>query len=172
MMLLSSHWVMSDSLWPCGLQYSRFPCPLLFPGVCSNSCPLSCWCYLTISSSAPLFRFCFHSFPASGSFPMSQLFTSGGQNIRDLASASVLPVNIQGQLPELGLTDLILQSRGLSRVICWAGARSCCENSLRNILIFLNFVIQTCQIPTPVSMNIYINKYFTVFHIISQNFQS
>ena len=172
MMLLSSHWVVSDSLRPCALQSSRFSCPLLFPGVCSDSCPLSCWCYLTISSSAHLFLFCFRSFPASGSFPMSQLFTSGGQNVRDLASASVLPVNIQGRFPELGLTDLILQSRGLSRVICWASARFCCENSLWNILIFLNFVIQTCQIPTPISMNIYINKYFTVFPIISQNFQN
>ena len=140
-----------------GLPCARLLCPPLSPGVCSNSCPLSCWCYLTISSSAPLFCFCFRSFPASGSFPMSQLFTSGGQNVRDLASASILPVNIQGWFPELGLTDLILQSRGLSTVICWAGARSCCEHSLQNILIFLNFVIQTCQIPTPVWISILIN---------------
>ena len=80
----------------------------------SNSWPLSQWCYLTISSSAALFSFCLQSFPASGSLPMSQLFTSGGQSIG--ASASVLPMNIQGWFP-LGLTGLIfLQSKRLSRV--------------------------------------------------------
>ena len=80
----------------------------------SNSWPVSQWCYLTISSSAALFSFCLQSFPASGSLPMSQLFTSGGQSIG--ASASVLPMNIQGWFP-LGLTGLIfLQSKRLSRV--------------------------------------------------------
>ena len=74
------------------------------------------WCYLTISSSAALFSFCLQSFPVSGSFPMSQLFASGGQSIEALASASVLPINSQGWFP-LGLTGLIsLQSKGLSRV--------------------------------------------------------
>ena len=83
-------------------------------GVCSDSCPLSWWCCLTISSAA-LFSVCLQSFPASGSFPSSQLFTSGGQCIRASASASVLPVNVQGWFP-LGLTGLIsLQSKGLSR---------------------------------------------------------
>ena len=85
-------------------------------GVCSDSCPLSPWCYLTISSSATLFPFCLQSFPTSVSFPMRQPFTSGGQSISASASASVLPMNIQGWFP-LGLTDLIsLQSKGLSRV--------------------------------------------------------
>ena len=97
---------MSDSLKPHGLQCARFPCPSLCPGVCSDSCPLSRWCHLTISSSATLFSFCLQSFPASGSFPMSQLFTSGGQSIGVSASASVLPMNIQGWVP-LGLTSLI-----------------------------------------------------------------
>ena len=87
----------------------------LSPGVCSNSCPLSWWCYLTISSSsAPFFPFCLQSFPALESFPMSRLFASGGQNTVTLAS--VLPMNIQGWFP-LGLTGLIsLQYKGLSRV--------------------------------------------------------
>ena len=85
------------------------------PGVYPNSCPLSWWYHLTISSSATP-SFCFQSFPASGSFPMSQLFTSGGQSIRASTSASVFPGNIQGWFP-LGLTDLIsLQFKGLSRV--------------------------------------------------------
>ena len=83
-------------------------------GVCLNSCPLSWWCYLCTSSAAAPFNFCLWSFPASGSFPVSWLFTSGGHSIR--ASASVLQVNIQGWFP-LGLTGLIsLQSTGLSRV--------------------------------------------------------
>ena len=107
---------MSNSLWPHGLQQGRLPCPLLSPRAYSDSCPLSWWCYLTISSSAVLFSFCLQSFPASESFPMSQFFTSGGQSIRASASASVLPVNIQGLFP-LGLTGLIsLQSKGLLRV--------------------------------------------------------
>ena len=105
---------MSDSLWPPGLQHAKFRCPPLSSRVCSNSCPLSRWCYLTISSWATLFSFCLQSFPASGSFPMSWLFTSGGQSTG--ASASVLPMNIQGWLP-LGLAGLIsLLSKGLSRV--------------------------------------------------------
>ena len=74
----------------------RLPCPSLSPRVCSNSCPLGSWCYLTISSSATPFSSCLQSFPASGSFPMSQLFASGGQSTGASASASVLPMNIQG----------------------------------------------------------------------------
>ena len=88
----------------------------LSPRVCSNSCPLSWWCYLTISSSAALFSFCLQSFPASGSCPVSQLFSSGGQNIGAVASALVLPMTIHGWFL-LGLTGLIpLQSKGLSRI--------------------------------------------------------
>ena len=88
----------------------------LSPRVCSNSCPLSWWCYLTISFFATLFSFWLQSCPASGSLPVSQLFTSGGQSIGAPASASLLPMNIQGWCP-LGLTALIsLQSKGLSRV--------------------------------------------------------
>ena len=88
--LLFSHQVVSSSLRPYGLQRLRFLCPSLSLEVCSNSCPLSLWCYLTISSSAALFSFCLQFFPASGSFPRSQLFTSGGQIIGVSALASVL----------------------------------------------------------------------------------
>ena len=114
-MLLSGQ-LMSDSLQPHGLKHTRLPCPSLYPRVCSNSRPLSEWCYLTILSFAIPFSFCLQSFPASGSFPMRRLFPSGGQIIGTLASASVLPVNIRGRFP-LGLTGLIcLLSKGLLRV--------------------------------------------------------
>ena len=85
---------MSNSLPLHRLQHARLPCPPLCPGVCSNSCPLSQWCYVAISSSASPF-FCLQSFPASGSFPMSQLCPPGGQSIGASASASVLPTNIE-----------------------------------------------------------------------------
>ena len=87
---------MSNSLQPHRLQQAKLPCPLLSPRVWSNSCPLSQWCYLTISSSTALFSSCPQSFPVSRSFPMSWLFTSGGQSIgaSASASASVLPMNI------------------------------------------------------------------------------
>ena len=94
---------MSDSLRPHGLQHARPPCPSLSPGVCSNSCPLSRWYHPTISSSVVPFSSCIQSFPVSGSFPVSQDFTSGGQSIQASASASVLPVNIRDWFP-LGLT--------------------------------------------------------------------
>ena len=101
---------------PHGLQHDRLPYPSPSPGACSNSCPLNRWCCLTISSSVAPFSSCLQSFPASGSFPMSGLFTSGDQSIGGSASASVLPMNIQGWFP-LGWTGLIsLQSKGLSRV--------------------------------------------------------
>ena len=97
---------MSDSFRPHGLQRTRLTCPPLSSRVCSNSCPLFQWCYLNISSSAALFSSYPQSFPGSGSFPVCQLFTSGGQNIRASASATVLLMNIPGWFP-LELTDLI-----------------------------------------------------------------
>ena len=107
---------MSDSLWPHGLQHTSLPCLSQSPSICSNSFPLNQWCYPTISSSVTPFSSCPQSFPASGSFLMSQFFISGGQNIGVSPSASVLPMNIQDLFP-LGLTDLIsLQSKGLSSV--------------------------------------------------------
>ena len=103
-LLLCSRSVLSSSLQPHGLQHTRLPCPSLSPRVCSNSCPLSQWCHPTISSSVVPFSSCLQSFPASGSFTMSQLFTSGGQSIG--ASASILLINIQDWFP-LGLTGLM-----------------------------------------------------------------
>ena len=108
--------VVSNSLQHHELQHTRLPCPSSTPGVYSSSCPLSQWCHLTISSSVIHFSSCLQSFPTSGSFQMSQLFTSGGQNIRVSASTSVLPMNTQDWFP-LGWTGWIsLQSKGLSRV--------------------------------------------------------
>ena len=110
-----SHSVVSDSLRPHGLQHARLPCPSPTPGACSDSCPLSRWFHPAISSSVTHLSSCPQSFPASGSFPMSQLFASGGQSIG--VSASVLPVNTQDWFP-LGWTGWIsLQSKGLSRVL-------------------------------------------------------
>ena len=115
-LLLLSHSVMSHSLWPHGLQHTRLLCPSLSLGVDSDSCPLSRWCHPTISSLVAPFSSWPQSFPASGSFLMSQVFASGGQIIGVLASVSVLPMNIWGWFP-LRLTGLIsLQSKGLSRV--------------------------------------------------------
>ena len=107
--------VMSDPLWPHGLQHARLPCPSPAPGACSNSCPSSRWCHPTISSSVVPIS-CLQSFPALGSFPVSWFFTLGGQNFGASVSESVPPVNIQDWFP-LGLTGLIsLQSKGLSSI--------------------------------------------------------
>ena len=103
-------------LRPHGRQHARPPCPSPTPGAYSNSCPLSQWCHPAISSSVVPFSSRLQSFPASGSFAVSQFFPSGGQSIRALTSASVLPMNIQNWFP-LGWTGWIsLQSKGLSRV--------------------------------------------------------
>ena len=111
-----SHSVMSDSLRPHESQYARPPCPSPTPGIYPNPNPSSRWCHPAISSSVIPFSSCPQSFPASGSFPMNQLFTSGGQNIGVSASESVLPMNNQ-DWPPLGWTGWIsLQSKGPSRV--------------------------------------------------------
>ena len=107
--------VVSDSLQPHELQHARRPCPSPTPGDHSNSCPSSWWCHPAISSSVDTFSSCPQSLPASGSFPMSQPFSWGGQSIGVSASASVLPMNTQGWSP-LKWTGWILQSKGLSRV--------------------------------------------------------
>ena len=109
--------VVSNSLRPHEPQHTRPPCPSPTPGVYPNSCPLSWWYHLTISSSVIPFSSCLQFFPASGSFQMSQLFASSGQSIGVSASASLLPMNIQDWSP-LGWTGWIsLQSKGLSRVL-------------------------------------------------------
>ena len=111
-----SHSIMSDSLWPHELQHARPPWPSPNPAVYSNPCPLSRWCHPTISSSVVPFSSCLQSFPASGSFQMNQIFSSGDQSIRASLSASVLPFNIQDWFP-LGWTCWIsLLSKGFFRV--------------------------------------------------------
>ena len=104
--LLFSHQVVTDSVWHHELQHSRLPCPSLSPWVCSKWCELRQWCHPSMLFSVSPFSSCPQSFPASESFPMSQLFTSYGQSIATLASSSVLPMNIQDWFP-LGLTGLI-----------------------------------------------------------------
>jgi len=112
----SVHSVVSDSLWPHGLQHTRPPCSSPTPEVYSNSCPLNQWCHPAISSSVILLSSHPQSFPASRSFPMNQLFSSGGLRTGVSASTSVLPTNTQDWYP-LGWTGWIsLQSKGLSRV--------------------------------------------------------
>jgi len=108
--------VVSDSLWPHEPQHARPPCPSPIPGVHPNPCPLSQWCHPTISSSVIPFSSCPQSFPVSGSFQMSQLFTSGGQNIGVSTSTSVLPMNTQDWSPLRWTGWISLQSKGLSRV--------------------------------------------------------
>ena len=111
---LFSRSVMSDYLLPHRLQHASFPCPSPSPRACSNSCPLSWWCCPTISASVAPLSSCLQSFPASGSFPMSQFFASGNQSIGASASASVLPMNIQDRFPLTGLISL--QSKGLLKI--------------------------------------------------------
>ena len=108
--------VVSNSLWPHGLQHTRPPCPSPTPRTCSNSCPSSWWCHPTISSSVIPFSSRLQSFPASGSSPMNQFFASDGQSIGASASASVLPMNIQVWFPSGWTGWISLQSKGLSRV--------------------------------------------------------
>ena len=124
-MLFFSHTVMSNSLRPHGLQHTKLLCPSISPRVCSKSCPLSQWCHPTISSSVTAFSSCPQSFPVSVSFPTSQLFTSGGQSIGASASASDLPVNIQGWFPLGVIAFISLQSKGLTRVFSSTTVRKC-----------------------------------------------
>ena len=108
--------VLSDSLWPHGLQHTPLPCPSPTPGVYSNSCPSSIWCHPAISSSVIPFSSCPQSLPASESFPMSQLFTWGGQSIGISALASFFPKNTQDWSPLEWTSWISLQSKVLSRV--------------------------------------------------------
>ena len=103
-------------LWSHGLQGAMLPSPSLSSGVSLNSCPLSQWCYPTISSSVSLFSTCLQSFPVSGLFPMSQLFTPGSQSTGDPASVSVVPMNIQGWFPLILTSWISLHAKGRLRV--------------------------------------------------------
>ena len=112
-----SHTVVSNSLWPHEPQHARPNCPLPTPRVHPNPCPLSQWCHPTISSSVVPFSSCPQTLTASESFPVSQLFSSGGQSIGVSASPSVLPKNIQGWFPLEWTGWISLQSKGLTRVL-------------------------------------------------------
>ena len=140
---------MSDSLWPHGVQHTGLLCPSPSPGAWSNSCPLSQWCHLTISSSVIPFS-CPQSFPAPGSFAMSQLFASGGQSIG--VSASVLPMNIQDWFP-LGLTGLIsLLSKELSRVLQHHNLKA---SILQHSALFVAQVSHLCMTPGKTIVSLY-----------------
>ena len=137
---------MSNSLWPHEAQHARPPCPSPTSRVHSNPCPLSGWCHPAISCPVVAFSSCLQSLPASGSFPMSQLFAWDGQSIGVSASVSVLPMNIQDWSP-LGWTSWIsLQSKGLSRVFSNTTVQKHCYNYL--ILpcrLILQAVFWSCQ---------------------------
>ena len=140
--------VTSDSLWPHELQLARPPRPSPTPGVHPNSCPLSQWWHPTISSSVMPFSSCPQSFPASGSFQMSQLFASGGQRIGVSSSTSALPMNTQDSSP-LGWTSWIsLQSKGLSRVF-----------SNTTVLKINSFALSFLYSPTLTSIHDYWKKH-------------
>ena len=111
-----SHSVVSDTLRPKRLQHIRLPCPSPTPGAYSNSCPSRWWCHPTITSFVIYLSYCLQSFPASGSFQMSQFFTLGGQRIGVSPSASVLPMNILGWFPLTGTGWIFFWSEGLSKV--------------------------------------------------------
>ena len=135
--------VMSNSLWPRELQHSRLSCPSPTLGACSNSSPSSWWCHPIISSSVIPVSFCLQSFPASGSFPVSQFFATGSQNIGASAPAPVLPMNIQDWFP-LGLTGLnFLQSKGLSRVFPTSQFRSINSSALIFFIVWLSHPYMT-----------------------------
>ena len=108
-----------NSLWPRRLQHARLPCPSPSPRACSNSCSLSRWCHPTVSSSVVPFSSCLQSFPARGSFPMSQFIASGGHSIGASASALFLPKKSQGWSPSEWTGWISLQSKGLSRVFSY-----------------------------------------------------
>ena len=147
---------MSNSLQPHGLQHDRLPCPSLSLGVCSNSCPLSRWCYLSISSSVPVFSYPQYS-------PASWLFTSSGQSIRASALAPVLPMNIQGWFC-LGLTGLIsLLSKGLSRVFTSTTIWKHCKSSVPQYKIITKLKKLFCLIIFTVAIN-EIEFMFSILH--------
>ena len=121
--------VVSDSLWPHELQHTRPPCPLPTPGVYPNSCPLSQWCHPTISFSVVPFSSGLQPFAASGSFPLSQLFTSGGQRIGVSVSKSVLPMNTQDWSPLGGLLDLLAAQGTLKSLLQYHSLKASIDTS-------------------------------------------
>ena len=139
-----------DSATQWTTQHARLLRPPESPVICSHSCLLSWWCYLTISSSVIPFSSCLQSFPASGSFPVSQFFASGGQSIEISASVSVLPMNILDWFPS-GLTGLIsLQFTGLSRV-------------------FSSTTIQKLSVSSKINFPNYLNTFIIIYYMLRFN---
>jgi len=160
---------MSNSLRPHEPQHARPPCPSPTPGVHSNSCLLSQWCHLTISSSVIPFSFCLQSFTASGSFPMSQLFASGGQNIGVSASTSVLPMNTQEWSP-LGWTGWVsLQSKGLSMSSPTPQFKSINSLALSLFIVQLSHPYMTTGKTIALSRRTFVNKVMSLlFNMLSR----
>ena len=156
---------MSHSLWPHGLQHIRLPCPSPSPGVCSNSCLSSWWCHPFISSSVVPFSSCLQTFPASESFPMSQFFTSDGQNIGVSASASVLPMNIQDWFP-LGWTGWIsLQSKWLLSLLQHHSSKASIRRSSAFFIVQLSHPYMTTQKTITLTLQNFVSKVMFLFLI-------
>ena len=153
-----SHSVVSDSLQPHGLQYTRLPCPSPTPRACSNSCSSSLWCHSTISVVP--FSFCLQSFPASGSFPVSQFFTWGGQSIGVSASTSVLPMNTQNWSPSGWTGWISLQSKGLSRVFSNTTVQ---KYQFFNTQLFAFYLLLTLYLFKTIEMMLDKNQIQTIF---------
>ena len=158
---------MSNSLRPYELQHARLPCPLLSPGVCSNSCPLSRWCYLTTSSSVVPFSSCPQSFLASGSFQMSWLFASGSHSIEALAS--ILPMNIQAWFP-LGLTGWIsLQSKGISSLLQYHSLKASNFQHSACFVVQLSHLQMTAGKTIALTIQTFVNKVMSLlFNMLSR----
>ena len=165
MLFLLSRSVVSDSLQPHGLQHIRLPCPSLSPGVCLNSCPLRWWCHPTISTSVATFSSCLQSFTASGSFPVSWLFTSSGQSIGATASVLVLLMSIQGWFP-YGLTGLIsLQSKGLSSLLRHHSLKASILWSSAFFMVQLSHLYVTTGKTTALTIWTFVGKVMPLFSI-------
>ena len=148
---------MSHSLWPYGLQHARLPCPSPTPGTYSNSCPSNQWCHPTISSSVVPFSH-LQSFPASGSFQMSQFFASGGQNIGVSASISVLPMNIQNWFP-LGLTGWSsLLSKGLLSLLQHHSSKAAILQCSAFFIVQLSYPYMTTGKTIALTTQIFVGK--------------
>ena len=140
LLLLFSCQAMSYSSQPHRMQHTRLPCPSLSPRVCANSCPLSQWCHPIVSSFAA-FSFCLHSFSASGSFPMSWLFTSGGHTIGISVSASVLPMNLQDWAPLSGIIQ--------AKILEWVAIPSSMGSSQPRYWTWISYIERDSLPPEP-----------------------
>ena len=157
------------TLRPHGLQHSRLPCPSPTPGVDSNSCPLSRWCHPTISSSIVPFSSCRQSFPASGSFPMSQFFTSGGQNIGISALASVLPMNSGLISFKIDWFDLLAVQRTLKSLLQHHNSKASILQCSAYFIVQLSHPYMTIGKTITLTRRIFVSKVMPVlFNMLSR----